>query len=139
MSPPTHALLLQGDNGKCQCWNPWNSVHGQHWVNSYPNVVRSRRASASEDDLIGISFVSRKEKKKAKAKKKKIRSNRPSPWNSLYTLKTSQRWEEEFERKIASRLERLQEELRQVRGTYSYGGTYFDDLCLYPNAKLPPK
>ena len=47
--------------------------------------------------------------------------------------------EEEFERKIASRLETLQEELRQVRGTYSYGGTHFDDLCLYPNAKLPPK
>lgn len=43
------------------------------------------------------------------------------------------------DKKMASKLESLEEQMRSIQGIDAYGSTNFSDLCFFPDLKLPPK
>ncbi|KAA8535325.1 hypothetical protein F0562_030328 [Nyssa sinensis] len=43
------------------------------------------------------------------------------------------------DKKMASKLESLKEQVWSIQGIEAYGSTNFSDLCFFPDLKLPPK
>uniref|UniRef100_A0A5B7AZE5 Retrotransposon gag domain-containing protein n=1 Tax=Davidia involucrata TaxID=16924 RepID=A0A5B7AZE5_DAVIN len=44
-----------------------------------------------------------------------------------------------MEDRLASQLASMEKSLREIRGIDLYGGTNYNDLCLFPKVQLPPK